>query len=96
MTCEKLATANDLLELINRTSKAIESIKLWISDSKKESVGGAYGRDKNYNLCISMHTDGSGNRVDLSRYLGNTKLLSVILTELESQLKAYQKDFDLI
>lgn len=93
MDDEKLAVVNDLSKLIKTTKKAVEDLQKVKKASTKESVGGHYGRDFNYSLYICECGDGSGFKINLSRYLGNTKLLDVIFNELEKQLLEYESEY---
>ena len=96
MDSEKLKVLIALETLIKITEKACDVINSWITESYELSTGtgGSYKRDCNYSLCVSEHQDGSGKRLDLSRYYGNTLLLSVIKKELDRQLEEFKRDFD--
>ena len=95
MTEQQLKTGKAILDLIKVTEKALEDLDKWmVKSADKISCGGEdYEQDFNYNLCISEHNDGSGPRLNLYRYVGNTALLGVIKEELERQLAKYKTDF---
>lgn len=93
MTKEDLKYGNELEKLISITEKAVKNLKKWIDKSNKKNFGATLV-DNNYYFYISEHKDGSGCNIDLSRYYGNTELMTVILDTLESQLATYNRMFD--
>jgi len=93
MTKDKLVLAKDLSELIDNTKKALQAVNNWIEKSKKLSTGCAYNIDYNYFFNISEHSDGSGDKVCLTRYFGNTEILKIIRDKVAEQLEKYESDF---
>ena len=96
MTRDKLKLAEDLRELIDKTEKAVVALENWIlrSDKRLSSNDCAYGVDRNYFLCISEHSDGSGNSAVLTRCLGNTEVIKLIHDKVAEQLEKYKFDFE--
>jgi hypothetical protein len=90
MNGEILKKGTELSGLILITKKALEEIKKFVPEDRKEQ---AYHDDKLYWLNISEHKDGSGIRADLCRYYGNTRLINVIKNELELQVKELEDEF---
>jgi len=97
MTEKQVKIGNELIRLIDVTKCGIESIEKWIAKSKQPDLSSnncEYDRDKNYNLTICEQKDGSGNSLNLSRYMGNSRMLEIIRDELISQLKTYKTDLE--
>jgi len=91
MTDDKLEKAKELKVLIDATRGATESLENWQDSSQRGH--GARKIDENYNLVICKHGDGSGAKLNLTRYYGNTRLLEVIRKELEAQLDEFEKEY---
>ena len=93
MNEQQLKTGQAILKLIQKTEEALNNLNSWV-DTASPSVGGdEYEKDNHYNLFIGAYKDGSGIRLDLSRYMGNTALLELIQAELERQLAKFKQDF---
>lgn len=88
MDTKKLRKANDLVKLIEVTSKAFYDISQHI-----ESIEEQTEYSDIYNLTISEFSDNSGKRVDLDRHEGNLKILKVVKEELKKQLEEYSTEF---
>lgn len=80
---EKLARAGELRDLIETTETALEELE---RVDTSMSVDDRFYKDGCYNLCISEESDGSGWNLDLNRYYGNGKIISLIKAELKVQL----------
>ena len=94
MDIGKLNYATELQKLIVQTGDALNVVRSWV-DSPKEFVGSVFSeRAGHYSLCICEHKDGSGMRVDLARYTGNTEVLKAVERVLEEQLERYKKEFE--
>jgi hypothetical protein len=92
MTDLDLKKANELIKLIEKTEEALENLRDWRSKSTMNSDPKEY-KDCNYNLFMSEYDDGSGLKVFLSRYFGNTDLLCVIIDTLQTQVEGFKKAF---
>ena len=93
MNEQQLKTGQAILKLIQKTEDALNILKPWIQDASLSVGGDEYEKDNHYNLSIGTYKDGSGDRLDLSRYMGNTALLEVIQAALERQLAQFKQDF---
>ena len=91
MNLEQLKEGQELTELLKTTNKALQTLKEIKNYKPKD---GKKYEDGLYNFCISEHRDGSGWRAELSRYFGNSRLLKVIIDELESQVTELQEKFE--
>lgn len=92
MTDEQFKEAEELRKLMEPTRKALEAIENWQASSMR-SNGSVMRIDNNYNVVISEFGDGSGKKLVLHRYYGNTRLLEVIRKELEAQLGEFEKEY---
>jgi len=93
MKTENLVKANELMELIKVTEKALNELKeLKPEERKQEKI---YD-DKMYWLAIAEHKDCSGIKAELCRYCGNAALLKVIVNELQRQLDNFKEDFEML
>ena len=93
MNEQQLKTGQALLKLIQKTEDALNILNPWVNNSSLNIGGDEYEKDNHYNLFIGAYSDGSGTRLDLSRYMGNTALLELIQAELERQLAKFKQDF---
>jgi hypothetical protein len=91
MTNEQLRKGNELEELIKVTKIALDTMREFQPESRKEE---AYLDDKIYHICICQYCDGSGINADLPRYYGNKSLADVIVKELERQLAEFEKMYE--
>lgn len=89
---EKGIRSEELSTLINVTEKAIENLKKKIKSSNCTDT--RFYKDNMYWLCLSDHSDGSGNNIDLVRYKGNEVLCNTILNVLEGQLEDFYKELE--
>ena len=96
MTNDDLKKALFMERLINATEDGLKKIQNWILNFElNANTGGIPGyNDNNYNLCICKYSDGSGPKIDLCRYMGNTEILQLIEKALEKQLEQFKKDFE--
>lgn len=91
MDIEKLQKGQAILELINKTTVALNVLK---KVKPQPLDNGITHGDGLYWFMISEYKDGSGWQADLSRPDGNVELLKVIIAELERQGKQYQEEFE--
>lgn len=87
MNLIELKTGGELHQLILKTENALKKLSTYTPDKPEDEK---IFDDGMYYLSFSEHRDGSGNKVDLSRYSGNAKLIIVIRTELERQLEEFK------
>lgn len=91
MDVEKLQKGQAILELINKTTVALNVLR---KVKPQPLDNGITNGDGLYWFVISERKDGSGWQADLSRLDGNVELLKVIIAELERQNKQYQEEFE--
>ncbi len=95
MTKEKIELAREILRLVETTRNGLDWANKHLADCKKSvSCVGGLTMDCHYFLTISQYGDGSGSKLELDRYNGNTKLLTVIRDELKRQLAEFEQQFE--
>jgi len=93
MTEDQLKRGQELTTLISTTKEGINGLKELLKKHETVDNNRKFYADKVYNLSISEHSDGSGRKANLSRYLGNEEILTIIITQLEIQLQDYMDKF---
>ena len=89
MTEEQLKRGEELKTLISTTTDGGRGLKELLKRHETVDSNRKFYADIVYNLSISEHSDGSGRKANLSRYLGNEEILTIIITQLEIQLQDY-------
>lgn len=92
MKLENLSRAVELKILIDQTEKALKEIVALknISAPKDDK----FYREGTYGLFLSIHRDGSGHQVDMSRYIGNKDIIIVVESTLKTQLEGFKKEVE--
>lgn len=93
MTVDKVKKAQELLTLIDTTEKALVGLKEIRKQTRKNKEYRNYD-DGLYSLNIGEYKDGSGKNAELGRYMGNAKLINIIIDEVERQLQAFKSEFE--
>lgn len=95
MKKETLEKANELEKLIEVTERGLGKLKEMQKKNIENPVkDNKHLKDNMYSLSISEHSDGSGIKAELNRYLGNERLIAVLVAEVEHQLNDYKKQFN--
>lgn len=89
MTEEQLKRGLELTTLISTTKEGIDNLKALLDRHKTVNDDRKFYVDKIYSLSISEHSDGSGRKANLFRYLGNEEIVTLVIAQLEIQLQDY-------
>lgn len=93
MTNETLQKAIKLSKIIDITKSGLEKAYKF-KMSKSEVSASDYCSDGLYGMYIGKYSDNSGDlSMNLCRSYGNVELLSVIIAELERQLKYFEDEY---
>lgn len=92
MNLKQLEQGNELSKIIKITEDGLYKLKEIQSKRDGKHKLNDFD-DGQYNLVIGEYKDGSSSAI-LSRYMGNTELVDVIIETLEDQLTRYRTQFE--